>query len=152
LIGELDADGLPTATRTLVTATYPPEQELSREGLLVGLPEPDATAIAMPTPAPIAPFTGLDVQVIAAETLPGQLTTRLWIYNGGDTTAPITPDDIWLARGYAPNPPGPRIYAEGLTPFDLLPGQAAEVTLVWPWDGEPYAALQVGSYRFAIQL
>ena len=37
LIGETDDDGLPTATRTLVTATYPPEQELSRGGELVGL-------------------------------------------------------------------------------------------------------------------
>ncbi|MFQ3674588.1 MAG: hypothetical protein SNJ83_13430, partial [Aggregatilineales bacterium] len=37
LIGETGADGLPTATRTLVTATYPPEQELSRGGGLVGL-------------------------------------------------------------------------------------------------------------------
>ena len=37
LIGETDDEGLPTATRTLVTATYPPEQELSRGGELVGL-------------------------------------------------------------------------------------------------------------------
>jgi len=84
--------------------------------------------------------------------LPGQLPTRLWIYNGGDTIIPITPDDIWLARGYAPNPSGPRIYAEGLTPFNLLPGQAAEVMLVWPWGGEPFGSLQVSSYRFTVQL
>ncbi|MBN1966138.1 MAG: hypothetical protein JW910_15925, partial [Anaerolineae bacterium] len=37
LIGETGEDGLPTGTRTLVTATYPPEQELSRGGELVGL-------------------------------------------------------------------------------------------------------------------
>jgi len=37
LIGETDEDGLPTATRTLITATYPPEQELSRSGELIGL-------------------------------------------------------------------------------------------------------------------
>ena len=37
LIGETDDDGLPTGTRTLITATYPPEQELSRGGELVGL-------------------------------------------------------------------------------------------------------------------
>ena len=37
LIGETDADGLPTATRTLVTATYPPEQELSRDGQVLGV-------------------------------------------------------------------------------------------------------------------
>lgn len=37
LIGETDTDGLPTATRTLVTASYPPEQELARDGELLGL-------------------------------------------------------------------------------------------------------------------
>ena len=37
LIGETDADGLPTATRTLITATYPPEQDLARGGWLAGL-------------------------------------------------------------------------------------------------------------------
>src|SRR5690606_33775163 len=37
LIGETDDDGLPTATRTLVTATYPPEQELSRDGQIIGM-------------------------------------------------------------------------------------------------------------------
>ncbi len=37
LIGETDADALPTGTRTLITATYPSEQELSRGGELLGL-------------------------------------------------------------------------------------------------------------------
>src|SRR5690606_10976943 len=37
LIGETDDDGLPTATRPLVTATYPPEQELSRDGQIIGM-------------------------------------------------------------------------------------------------------------------
>ena len=37
LIGETDDDGLPTGTRSLVTASYPPEQELSRSGEVLGL-------------------------------------------------------------------------------------------------------------------
>jgi len=48
--------------------------------------------------------------------------------------------------------PSPRSPAEGLTPFDLLPEQAADLTLVWFWGGEPYASMGVGEYRFAIQL
>lgn len=36
LIGETDDDGLPTATRTLITATYPPEQELVRGEFISG--------------------------------------------------------------------------------------------------------------------
>jgi len=39
-----------------------------------------------------------------------------------------------------------------MQPFTLLPGQAVDLTLVWPWAGEPYGTLQVGSYRFAIQI
>jgi hypothetical protein len=45
------------------------------------------------------------------------LTTRLRVYNGGATLLTFTPDDIWLALGYAEDPPGPRIPAEGLRPF-----------------------------------
>src|SRR5690606_2189450 len=37
LIGETDDDGLPTGTRTLVSASYSAEQELSRGGELLGL-------------------------------------------------------------------------------------------------------------------
>jgi hypothetical protein len=153
LIGETDADGLPTATRTLVMATYSPDQELEREGLLT-------TALALPTPFPTVPaptatpipFAGLDVQLIAVTTLDGQVTTRLRLYNAGGHTLHFTPDDIWMAFGYAENPPGPHIPAEGMTPFDLLPGQAADVTLLWSWAGEPYGSLGVGEYHFVIQL
>jgi hypothetical protein len=54
-----------------------------------------------------------------------------------------------MAFGYAENPPRPRIPAEGMTPFDLLPGQAADMTLVWPWAGEPYGSVGVGGWNFA---
>ena len=56
----------------------------------------------------------------------------------------FTPDDLWLALGYAENPPGPRLPAETLPPFDLLPDEAADVTLEWSWAGEPYGVLGVG--------
>jgi hypothetical protein len=64
---------------------------------------------------------------------------------------PISADDLWLALGYAENPPGPRMPAEGLVTFDLLPGQAADMTLVWRWSAEPYASMGVGAWRFAVQ-
>jgi len=56
-----------------------------------------------------------------------------------------------LALGYVENPPGPRAPAEGLMPFDLLPGQAADMTLVWLWQNEPYASLGVGAWRYSLQ-
>ncbi len=272
LIGETDADGLPTATRTLVTATYPPDQELSRGGELVGLsfsvheggisetlqlgdeatltlrdvqtitdnPDlpggqqvlvfnldvsagvddletslwrvevydaggqvylPNTLALdtadygAIPLDIPslslipasvgylvpmdfsggrlvisdgsgqavsfrftlITPeievqYDGIDVRLVSVTTIARQITTSLRIYNGQTTPVTFTPDDIWLALGYAPDPPGPRNPAEGMQPFELLPEQAVNLTLVWYWADEPYAALQVGSYRWAIQL
>ncbi|MBW4438283.1 MAG: hypothetical protein KME04_14185 [Pleurocapsa minor GSE-CHR-MK-17-07R] len=155
LLGETDADGLPTATRTLVTASYAAGQELGRAGELIGLPAQPVVAVTpttLPsaTPTPI-PFIGLDVQIVSVTTSDGQITTRLRLYNGGVTILPIGPDDLWLALGYAENPPGPRAPAEGLARFDLLPGQAADITLVWLWSGEPFGSLGVGAWRFALQ-
>ena len=271
LIGETDEDGLPTATRTLVTATYPPEQELSRDGQIIGMnvtlqegdvgeqlplgdasitlqdaqlvtDQPDLPADSqylllnyevlagaevldttawrvefmdaggqiytpgsaaltytdfdvLPLEIPalsalsasvgyIVPDTlqggrwivtdtagngvsftlsfatapldlrydGVDVRLVSVTHLEGQITTHLRIYNGRTETLRFTQDDIWLALGYAPEPPGPRNPAEGLTPFNLLPEQAVDLTLVWYWGGEPYASMGVGEYRFAIQL
>lgn len=156
LLGETDEEGLPTGTRTLVTAVYPVEQELGRAGELIGALAVPVIAVT-PTPLPTAmqtliPFIGLDVQIISVTTSAGQLTTRLRLYNGGNMLLPIAPEDVWLALGYVENPPGPRTPAEGLTSFDLLPGQAADMTLVWLWSGEPYGSLGIGDYRFAIQL
>jgi len=156
LLGETDDEGMPTGTRTLVTATYPIEQELGRMGELIGVLAQPVIAVT-PTPLPTAtptaiPFIGLDVQIINVTTSEGQITTRLRLYNGGNSSVPITSDDLWLALGYAENPPGPRTPAEGLTPFDLLPGQGADMTLVWTWSDEPYASFGIGDYRYAIQL
>jgi hypothetical protein len=266
LIGETDADGLPTATRTLITATYPPEQELSRGGELAGLsfrvqeggigeslqlgdetlltlrevrtavdnpdlPAGQQTLVfdldvgagtddldtslwrmevydaggqvylpvelvddgALPLTIPalsmipasvgyVVPadfpggrlaisdesgqavsfrfmleqppvtiqYDGIDVRLVSVTTIDGQMTTCLRIYNGQTTPVTFTPDDIWLALGYAADPPGPRNPAEGMQPFDLLPEQAVDLTLVWYWGGEPYGALQVGGYRWAL--
>ena len=271
LIGETDDDGLPTATRTLVTATYPPEQELSRDGQIIGMDitlqegsvgetlmlgdvsitlqdeqlvtdQPDLPADSqylllnydvlagvdtldttvwrvefvdaggqiytpssaaltytdfdvLPLEIPVLSalsasvgyivpdtlqggrwvitdtagngvsftlsfttepldlrYDGVDVRLVSVTYVEGQITTHLRIYNGRTETLHFTQDDIWLALGYAPGPPGPRNPAEGLTPFDLLPEQAVDLTLVWYWGGEPYASMGVGDYRFAIQL
>ena len=271
LMGETDADGLPTATRTLVTAAYPPEQELSRDGQALGMTvtleegavgdqlalgdssvtlqnarlladqtdlpadmqyllldmevaagvdgldttpwrvefvdaggqvyAPSSTALtltdfdALPIEIPalsslsasvgyIVPRTlqsgrwlvtdtagrgvsfdvtfaappldlsydGVDVRLVSATYGEGRLTTHLRIYNGRADALHFTQDDILLALGYAPEPPGPRNPAEGLAPFDLLPEQAVDLRLVWVWGGEPYASMGVGEYRFAIQV
>jgi hypothetical protein len=155
LLGELDDEGLPTASRTLVTATYHAEQELSRTGELMGMFPLQATATPpfTPIPSPTAvPFGGMNMQVIAITSTEQQITTRVRLYNESNLSIPITPEDIWLALGYTENPPGPRTPAETLAPFELLPGQAADITIVWVWQGEPFASLGVGDYRFAIQL
>jgi hypothetical protein len=97
-------------------------------------------------------YDGVDVRLVSVTYLEGQITTHLRIYNGRTESLHVTQDDIWLALGYAPEPPGPRNPAEGLTPFDLLPEQAVDLTLVWYWADEPYASMGIGEFRFAIQL
>ena len=155
LIGEVDDMGLPTATRTLVTASYPPKQELSRDGELIGLSLPTPLPTVQPT-ATLIPqadtFAYVDVQIISVTTQDGRLNTRFRAYNGGTQPMTISPDDISLTLGYEPNPIGPHTPAEGLEPFTLLPEQVADLNLVWAWDGESFGGLQVGDYRFTLQV
>jgi len=155
LIGERGADGMPTGMRTMISATYATEQELSRSGALSEaggiLPTPEPSVTPSPTQTPL-PLESLDVQVISVITLPGQVIVRLRLYNDGEDAVQITEDMIWMALGYTPEPDGPQVSAEGLSPFDLLPGQAADMTLHWTWQGEPHASMHVGSYQYSIHL
>ncbi|NLF75314.1 MAG: hypothetical protein GX573_06415 [Chloroflexi bacterium] len=157
LIGERDARGAPTATRLLVLATYPPEQELSRDDVLVAdlldLPVIDATPTPLPpTATPYPARDLLHVDVISVVTVESMITIQLRAYNGQPEPVDLRPEDFAIAFGYTPEPPGPWTTAEGLEPFTLLPGQAVDVTLHWAWAGEPYASLRIGVYGFAVEL
>ncbi len=157
LIGERDARGAPTATRSLVLATYPPEQELSRGDVLaadlVDLPVVEVTPTPpMPTATPLPARDLLHVEMISVESIPGQMTVRLRAYNGQPEPVDLRSEDFAIAFGYTPQPPGPWVTAEGLEPFTLLPDQAVDLTLHWAWAGEPYAVVRVGAYRFAVQV
>jgi len=157
LIGETDDEGIPTTSRPLVLARYEPEQELSRDSALVDdllLPltnEPQPTMTPLPTALP-DPYAELEVHMIAASRTRDTLTTQLWLYNGGRNAILIHPESIWLALGYVPAPNGPRMITEGLAPFELLPGQAADVILVWAWNGEPFASFSLGGFRYRLAL
>lgn len=123
LIGEVDDMGLPTATRILVTASYPSEQELSREGEIIGLNLPEIMPTIQPTATLIVQadtFVDVNVQLISVTTQEGRLNTRFRIHNGGTQQITVTPDDITLTLGYKPYPIGPRTPAEGLELFTLL--------------------------------
>jgi len=155
LIGEVDDMGLPTATRILVAASYPPEQELSRDGELIGLSFPEPIATAKPTTIPLPQtdiFEDVDVQIISVTTQDGRLNTRFRIYNGGTQPMSISPDDITLKLGYETDPIGPLTPAEGLEPFALLSEQVVDLTLIWTWDREPYVSLHVGHYHYLVHL
>jgi hypothetical protein len=151
LIGERDISGAPTATRIVITATYAPDQELARDGALTGLlptPAPTQTPTSSPT---LPPLSQLEVQVISVTTVLGRATMQLRLYNGSAEAVQIMPDMIWMAFGYAPNPSGPRVPADGLVPFALLPGQAADITIHWVWAGEPFGTAGIVSFRFSIE-
>jgi hypothetical protein len=77
--------------------------------------------------------------------------------NNGATTAQMTGlmfggfNSLSGAARTLTHPPGPRAPAECLAPFTLLPGQAADMILVWLWQGEPFGALGIGDYRYNLQ-
>jgi hypothetical protein len=157
LIGERDNRGAPTASRLLVLATYPPEQELSRDNVLasdlIDLPVIQVTPTPpMPTVTLIPARDLLHVDLISVLTVDDRITIQLRAYNGQSEPIDLRPEDFAISFGYAPQPPGPWTTAEGLEPFTLLPGQAVDLTLHWAWGGEPYAVVKIGVYRYAIQL
>lgn len=157
LIGELDRSGAPTATRSLVLARYDPSQEVARAGVLNH--DAQASENSSPTPLPATPSgtpvparTWLHVELITAGVSPeGYLQTRLRLYNRATEALTIQPADLQLALGYQPQLPGPWLTAEGLA-LELLPEQALDLSLFWPWEGQSHALLQVLDYRFGLDL
>jgi hypothetical protein len=73
----------------------------------------------------------------------GLLRVELRLYNDQNQPVTLYADDFQLALGYAANPPGPWQSATGLQPTTVRPGQALDVTLWWPWNGEPFGGLRV---------
>lgn len=155
LIGELDDEGMPTGTRTLIAGRYPAEQELGRFGELLGSLSA-ATSLPTVTPSPTTVPTrgylaGLDVQIISATSQVGRITLQMRLYNNGAEPLTIGATNIWLALGYVESPVGPRIPAETLPMFNLLVGQAADIELVWNWSGEPFGMLGVDEWEFSLR-
>lgn len=136
LIGELDSDGAPTATRLLVVGRYEAEQELIREGFLSTDIERD-TPIATPTPliptaTPLPARDLLYVELVSVGASPdGYVVTSLRFYNGQFEPVTLYPDDIQIAFGNQPHPPGPWIPASSLGEMTILPGQAGDLTITW---------------------
>jgi len=77
---------------------------------------------------------------------------RLRVFNGRFSPLVLDSSSIWLIYGYSERPVGPHIAAE-IEPLTLLPGQAADVTVVFAWKGEPFGTLSViETYRYTFTL
>lgn len=158
LIGELDSSRAPSATRLLVTARYEADQELVREGFLSTDAErvvPMATPIPIiPTATPLPARDLLYVELVSAATSPdGYLLTELRLFNPSFEAVTIYPDDIQIAFGNRPNPPGPWIPAVGFDEMTILPGQAMDLNITWAWEGQmAFATLELLNYRFGLEL
>ncbi|MHB8626825.1 MAG: hypothetical protein ACYDEO_11525, partial [Aggregatilineales bacterium] len=147
LIGQQTSDMTQqTDQRLVLLADYIPGQETTLMG--AALPTvPALTPTASPTLA-----QRVDAQIVSVTTQPGRLTLKLRIFNG--QFAPLTLDNtsIYLTYGYSPQPAGPRIAAETGV-YSLQPGQAADLTLIFAWHGEPFATLGVlGEYAYAFRV
>jgi hypothetical protein len=158
LMGELDNEGAPTAIRSLVIARYEADQELIREGFLSTDVEqliPAATATPLiPTATPLPARDLLYVELVEVGASPdGYLVTQLRLYNGQFEPVTLFPDDIQIAFGNQPNPPGPWITTTGFEEMTILPGQALDLSIMWDWENHlPFATLNLLNYRFGLAL
>jgi len=109
--------------------------------------------VQVPTPTVTATLVQrVDVQLITVTKQTGQLAVRLRVFNGRSTPVTLDSSTVWLVYGYSERPVGPRISAH-LAATNLEPGQAADLTLVFAWHGEPFAMLNVfEGYSFALTL
>jgi len=145
LMGErLPEDEPQTADRLVLLADYQPNTQAP------------LSDIALPTLLPLTPTASptlaerVDVQIVSMTTQPGRLTVQLRIFNGRFSPLVLDSSSIWLIYGYSERAVGPHIAAE-LEALTLLPTQAADVTVVFGWKGEPFAMLGVlEEYQFAI--
>jgi hypothetical protein len=158
LMGELDEEGAPTATRWLVNGRYEAEQELTR-GSFLSTEADDTLPAATPTPiiptaTPIPARDLLYVELVSVATSPdGYFVTNLRLYNGQAEPVNLYPEDIQIAFGHRPNPPGPWTSATGFEEVVILAGQALDLQLVWIWeDQQPFLLFHAMNYRFTIQL
>src|SRR5258708_3456218 len=124
LIGERDEDGQLTAQRTVVTAAYQADRELARDGVLLPVGTqtvPTTTPTPMPTPVD---RVNVEVMSVSSHLPTRSVAVALRVFNDRQTKLAVGPDAVWITFGYTPKPLGPRLPAEGLKPFELLPGQA----------------------------
>jgi hypothetical protein len=119
---------------------------------------PDDSVAGMPTVNPptlaVVPTARqrIDVDMIRVTMQPGHLSVRLRVFNG--QTQPLTLDEhsMWLTYGYSEQPAGPHVQAE-LQSLTLAPYQAADVTVIWAWHGEPYAVIGIMDvYQYSLTL
>ncbi len=136
----------PTADRLVLLADYVPGDESTLlGGLLPTLPA--YTPTASPTLA-----ERVDAQIIGITTQTGRLTVKVHLFNGRFAPLKIDDQSIWLIYGYSEQPEGPHIAAD-VQPVSLEPGQAADLTLVFAWHGEPFAMLGIlGEYSYSMTL
>lgn len=144
LFGQRDPDTNDTpADRLVLLADYiPSDTDIANIALPTTIP---STATLTPTPV-----ERVDVQIVSLTTQPDTLTVRLRLFNGRYEPLTLDASTMWLSYGYAERPVGPHIAAQ-LEPITLAPGQAADVSVVFAWRGEPFAMLSVlGEYLYAV--
>jgi hypothetical protein len=150
LIGERNEEtGEPTVNRMVVVARYAAEGELA-SGMVTGVELPQVATPTLTPAATLAP-RNLNVQLISVTTKDEVASFRLRIFNPRNDAVQLDGNAIAVVYGYEPRPVGPRVAAE-IQPFDLLPGQAVDLTVNMRWNEEPFAMLNVfDEYKFAIE-
>lgn len=114
------------------------------------------------TPLGALSASDLEVLVLGAETegttsRPEELVVRVRVFNPQTGVILLQPADVLVI--FSPVvledvfPAGPAVQeGSGLLPLTIQGGQAQDIELHFAWNGEPFAGLQIGGYRFILRL
>jgi len=141
--------GLPTSLGFLVP------RGLDTAQLLVGVAGGETTAFSLlfePPPPPIT-VDALDVQIRSVTYDSVGLYMDVRVFNPLEVAVPLAETAPWLVLGYSAAPIGPQVIplASNL-PAQIEPGTAIDLTLTFPYGGEPFAHLSLLGREYALQI
>lgn len=113
---------------------------------------------------PYSPSSGmaassLDVLILDVVTegdKQGELLLTVRFFNAHDQQITVRPSDVVAVFSPAlakdQFPVGPAVQPQADLPIVVRPGEAVDVTLRFPWSGDPYVGISVAGYQYTITL
>ncbi|MEQ8671757.1 MAG: hypothetical protein RLP44_01620 [Aggregatilineales bacterium] len=146
---------IPPGSRIQATIGFLAGRDVTSGRLLVTNTGGDVTvfAVTFDQPPPPPTLDAVDVQVRSVQFDAGQLIVDARLYNPQSEPISLSDAAVWLVLGYAASPLGPELPPYGgVLPSTLDAESVLDVTLTFPYAGEPYGRLRLLSSEYALQI